>query len=257
MAAEAGDFDVAEGHFSSALELARAVGDRARVARLQSNLGTLAMYAGDHEQAVRRYEESATISRQLEDPFGLSLVIQNLGIAYDGVGHRDRAVELLEESVSLARRAGDPAHTASALRTLARVLLAGETDRDRAMELLRESLTRSLDLGDRPGMIECLETVAGQGDALTGAQLMGAAEAARAAAGAIRGPDEAAWVEATTSSLRSTLGDGGLRERTRRRRRAPARGRRRACAGRRLTTRVAPAHDREAARFQVVLVRRR
>ena len=206
MAAEAGDFDVAEGHFSSALELARAVGDRARVARLQSNLGTLAMYAGDHEQAVRRYEESATISRQLEDPFGLSLVIQNLGIAYDGVGHRDRAVELLEESVSLARRAGDPAHTASALRTLARVLLAGETDRDRAMELLRESLTRSLDLGDRPGMIECLETVAGQGDALTGAQLMGAAEAARAAAGAIRGPDEAAWVEATTASLRSALG---------------------------------------------------
>ena len=109
--------------------------------------------------------------------------------------------------MSLARRAGDPAHTASALRTLARVLLAGETDRDRAMELLRESLTRSLDLGDRPGMIECLETVAGQGDALTGAQLMGAAEAARAAAGAIRGPDEAAWVEATTSSLRSTLGE--------------------------------------------------
>jgi hypothetical protein len=75
------------------------------------------------------------------------------------------------------------------------------------MELIRESLTRSLDLGDRPGMIECLETVAGQGDALTGAQLMGAAEAARAAAGAIRQPDEAAWVEATTAALRATLGE--------------------------------------------------
>jgi predicted ATPase/DNA-binding SARP family transcriptional activator len=207
MAAEAGDFDVAERNFSSALELARAVGDRARVARLQSNLGTLAMYAGDHEQAVRRYEESATISRQIDDPFGLSLVIQNLGIAHDGVGRRDRAVELLEESVALARRAGDPAHTASALRTLARVLLAGDTDRDRAMELIRESLTRSLDLGDRPGMIESLETVAGQADPLTGAALMGAAEAARSAAGAIRQPDETAWVEATTASLRTALGD--------------------------------------------------
>ena len=207
MAAEAGDFDVAERNFSSALELARAVGDRARVARLQSNLGTLAMYAGDHEQAVRRYEESATISRQMDDPFGLSLVIQNLGIAHDGVGRRDRAIELLEESVALARRAGDPAHTASALRTLARVLLAGDTDRDRAMELIRESLTRSLDLGDRPGMIESLETVAGQADPLTGAALMGAAEAARAAAGVIRQPDETAWVEATIASLRTALGD--------------------------------------------------
>ena len=207
MAAEAGDFGAAESHFTAALELARAVGDRARVARLQSNLGTLAMYAGDHEQAVRRYEESAAISRDIDDAFGLSLVIQNLGIAYDGVGNRDRALELLEESVALARHAGDPAHTASALRTLARILLAGDTDCERATELIRESLTRSLELGDRPGMIESLETVAGQADPRTGAVLIGAAEAARAAAGAIRQPDETAWIEATTASLRDALGD--------------------------------------------------
>ena len=210
MAAEGGDFDAAGAHFNAALELARAVGDRSRVARLQSNLGTLAMYAGDHEQAVRRYEEGALISREIGDPLGLSLVIQNLAIAYDGVGRRERAIALLEESVELARRAGDPAHTASAQRTLARVLLAGDADRARAMELIRDSLSHSLSLGDRPGMIECLETVAGEaarsGDARTGALLLGAAEAARAAAGSIRQPDETAWVEATTASLRSALG---------------------------------------------------
>jgi hypothetical protein len=55
-------------------------------------------------------------------------------------------------------------------------------------------------------MIESLETVAGQADPQTGAALMGAAEAARAAAGAIRQPDETAWVEATTASLRTALG---------------------------------------------------
>jgi hypothetical protein len=75
------------------------------------------------------------------------------------------------------------------------------------MELIRESLTRSLELGDRPGMIESLETVAGQADPHTGAVLIGAAEAARAAAGAIRQPDETAWVEATTASLRASLGE--------------------------------------------------
>ena len=207
MAAEAGEFEAAGVHFNAALELARAVGDRARVARLESNLGTLAMYAGDHEQAVRRYERGAVISRELGDAFGLSLVNQNLGIAEDGLGHRERAIELLEESVELARRAEDPAHLASALRTLARMLLAGEADGERAMGLIRESLTRSLDLGDRPGMIECLETVAGRADdARTGALLMGAAEAARTAAGAIRQPDETAWVEATIASLREALG---------------------------------------------------
>jgi predicted ATPase/DNA-binding SARP family transcriptional activator len=207
MAAEAGDFDAAGVHFDAGLQLARAVGDRARVARLQNNLGTLAMYAGDHEQALRRYEEGAAILRESGDPLGLSLVTQNLAIAYDGVGRRDRAIALLEESVELARRAGDPAHTASAERTLARVLLADEAERERARELIRESLTRSRDLGDRPGMIECLETVAGEaGDAQTGALLLGAADAARAAAGAILQPDETAWVEGTTASLRSALG---------------------------------------------------
>jgi predicted ATPase/DNA-binding SARP family transcriptional activator len=211
MAAEAGAFTAAESHFTAALDLAREIGALARVARLESNLGTLAMYAGDHDQAVRRYEAGAGISRDLGDPFGLSLVTQNLGIAYDGVGRRQRAIALLEESVALARRAEDPAHLASALRTLARMLMSEDADRGRAMDLIRESLTRSLALGDRPGMIECLETVADEagrsGDPHTGALLVGAAEAARAAAGAIRQPDETAWFEATTASLRSALGD--------------------------------------------------
>ncbi|HET8756269.1 MAG TPA: tetratricopeptide repeat protein, partial [Solirubrobacteraceae bacterium] len=211
MAAEAGDIDAAGVHFNAGLQLARAVGDRERIARLQNNLGTLAMYAGDHEQAVRRYEEGAVILRDIGDALGLSLVTQNLAIAHDGVGRRDRAIALLEESLELARRAGDPAHTASALRTLARVLLAGGAERERARELIRESLTRSRELGDRPGMIECLETVAGEArDARTGAILLGAADAARAAAGAILQPDETAWVEATTASLRGALGEPGF-----------------------------------------------
>ena len=72
---------------------------------------------------------------------------------------------------------------------------------------IRDSLTRSRDLGDRPGMIECLETVAREAqDAHTGALLLGAAEAARTAAGVILQPDETAWVEATTATLRAALG---------------------------------------------------
>ena len=199
MAGEAGDFDAAKTHFTEALGLARELGDRARVARLESNLGTLAMYADDYEEAVARYEAGALISWEIGDPYGLSLMTQNLGIANEGLGRREQAIALLEESVELAHRAADPAHTASALRSLARVLLAGDTDRARAMELIRDSLVRTRELGDRPGMIECLETVAfvagRSGDPRTGALLIGAAEAGRAAAGSIRQPDETTWVD--------------------------------------------------------------
>ena len=211
-----------------------------RVARLQSNLGTLAMYAGDHEQAVRRYEESATISRQLEDPFGLSLVIQNLGIAHDGVGRRDRAIALLEESVELARRAEDPAHLASALRTLARVLLAGEDDRD-----ARDGAhPREPDPLARPRRPSRHDRVPGDRGRPRGRRAYGCAADGRRRSGAHRGGshpaarrDRLGRRDNGVAALRARR--GGVRGRTCRRGGAAAGGRRRACAGRRLTTPVA------------------
>jgi predicted ATPase/DNA-binding SARP family transcriptional activator len=212
MAGEAGDFAAARELFTEAVGVARELGDQRLMAGLEGNLGILALYAGEPEEAVRRYEAATAIWRDIGDSFGISLMTQNLGIAQDGLGRRELAIELLEESVELAHRVADPVHTASTLRTLARVLLGGDAggDRARGRELLRDALCRSRDLGDRPGMIECLETAALEavrsGDPRTGALLVGAAEASRAASGSMRQPDEDAWVELTTAALREALG---------------------------------------------------
>lgn len=162
------------------------------------------------------YERSTEQWRELGDDRGLSLILQNLGIAHARAGRLERAVALLRESVDLARRAGDPSHTASALRTLGRMLLQHDGGDAAVLELLHESLVLSRDLADRPGIVETLETLAAvagrRGDPGTGALLIGTAEAARATAGATRQPDEDAWALETEIALRRALGEQAYAE---------------------------------------------
>jgi predicted ATPase len=216
LAAEQGDFAGARAHFEEGLALGRELADAELLARIYGNLGNLAIYEDDIDGAVALYERSTEQWRVLGDDRGLSLILQNLGIAHGRAGRLERAVGLLRESVDLARRAGDPSHTASALRTLGRMLLQHGGDDAAVHELLHDSLRLSGDLADRPGIVETLETLAAvagrRGDPGTGALLIGAAEAARAAAGATRQPDEDAWVLETERVLRRALGEQAYAE---------------------------------------------
>ena len=207
LAGEQGDFPAARAHFEESLALARAHDRRDRVARALSSLGNLALYEADLPAAIRLYEESMALWRESGDDRGLSLVTQNLGLAHSGAGHHEQAIALLEESVVLARRAGDPAHLSSTLRSVGRASLLGGRDPGPVLELMRESVELSRRLSDRPGLVESLETVAAIVDPGTGAELIGAAEAAREAADAARQPDEEAWVVETKASLREQLGE--------------------------------------------------
>ena len=49
-----------------------------------------------------------------------------------------------------------------------------------------------------------------RGDAVTGALLIGAAEATREAAGAVRQPDEMPWILGETATMREALGDAAF-----------------------------------------------
>jgi hypothetical protein len=109
--------------------------------------------------------------------------------------------------VTIARRVADPMHLASTLRTLARLELRAGADPAPAVGLLHECLSILRDVDQRQGIAEALETLAAVAEPAAGARLLGAAEATRAAVGAIRAPDEDAWVDELTTSLRAALGD--------------------------------------------------
>jgi tetratricopeptide (TPR) repeat protein len=208
LAGEEGDRAAARERFLEALAIAEETGDDHARMRAVANLGTLALFEGDHEEAIRRYEAALAA---LEGDWPRSLMLHNLASAHEGLGRRDRAIELLDESVALARRTASPVHLSSTLRSLGRMLLQQERESPRALALLRESLELARELDERPGIVECLETLAGvaarRGDAATGALLLGAAEATRDAAGAVRQPDEMPWILEATGTLRGALGE--------------------------------------------------
>ena len=213
LAGAAGDHGEAREAFTGALASARAAGDRAREARVVTNLGVLDVFASDYGSAQTRYEEAAEIWRELGDVRGLSVVIQNLAIVHENRGDLDTAAALVEESVELARAVANPAHIASTLHVLGG-LLARSGDGAGAVPLVRESLEISHAAGEGVATVECLETLAGVaargGDAVTGATLLGAAEAYREATGAVRQPDEQPFVDATVAVLEAALSPDAL-----------------------------------------------
>jgi tetratricopeptide (TPR) repeat protein len=208
LASEQGDFAAARSRFEETIDLARSTGAEERMARAAANLGSLALYDGDIPEAIRRYSDFAAYWRARGDTLNLSLSLQNLGLAHSAGGDHAQAVELLEEGVALAREAGDPVHLASTLRSFARGLLLSGEPAARVQAPLREGLALSLEFDERPGIAETLETFAAIVEPQVGAELIGAAEAARDAAGAARQPDEEAWVVETKAALREALGVG-------------------------------------------------
>ena len=193
LAGAAGDHEAAGAAFARALAYARDAGDRAREARVTTNLGVLHVFAEDYARAQGQYEAAEVIWRELGDVRGLSVVTQNLAIVHEGRGDLDSAATLIDESLELAREAGEPVHLASTLHVLGS-LVARRGDDARALPLVRESLELSHAAGEGVDTAECLETLAGiaarGGDPLTGATLLGAADAYREATGAVRQPDE-------------------------------------------------------------------
>jgi tetratricopeptide (TPR) repeat protein len=204
LAGAAGDHDAARAAFGAALEH---VDDRTREARVITNLGVLDVFASDYDAARARYGAATEIYRELGDVRGQSIVTQNLAIAHELSGDADGAVPLLEESVGLARAAGDPAHVASTLHVLGS-LLARRGDVDRAVPLVLESL--ELGRGENALTVECLETLARVVDPVTGATLLGAAEAQREATGAVRQPDEQPAVDELVAALQAALNPDAL-----------------------------------------------
>src|SRR5262249_809051 len=155
-------------------ELARELGDDYGVAKVEGNLGSIALLAGDNVEAIRRYDVVMAYMRATGNLRGVALYTQLHGIAYSYTGDHARGRALVEQSIATGREAGDPALLASTLRSLAR-MQAEEGDVDGAIPLLREALQLAVGLAERPGITEALQTVADvaqrQGDPRAGAVL--------------------------------------------------------------------------------------
>ena len=97
------------------------VHDPEEVARVDHNLGVVALYRGRHDDAVVAFERSLTAKRALGDRAGMRSSLLNLGLALARVGRLDDAEGALGEAELLARSLGQTAGRGWVLAALADV----------------------------------------------------------------------------------------------------------------------------------------
>jgi predicted ATPase/DNA-binding SARP family transcriptional activator len=206
---ERGDYAAARARFEQALEAARGVGDPSRVARALSNLGNISLQEGDLGRAHELYTESLELAEREGDVIGLALSLENVGLVELARGERDRAIATFERGLAAAEAGRAPHEAASVAIPLARALLDGD-ELDRARALLAAALATLQEQGDRHKSAECMEAFAAVavrvGRAGDAAALLEAADAERAAIGAVRHLDQRDWYEATLSRVRDAVG---------------------------------------------------
>jgi non-specific serine/threonine protein kinase len=207
IAAEQGDFDVAEASMEEALALWRGLGDRWGEARTLFVFGGLAEYRGDDARAIARYEESLERYRELGATTWCGRLLENLGDAAYRRGDVGQAAVFAEEALRLSRAEGTSISAAAALVGVAQAACAGG-DLDRALVSLRESLELAAELGYHKGISDALVGFAAvattTGRTTDAARLLGAATAMRDAVGGMRFLHEAQYrrtLEGATNGL--------------------------------------------------------
>jgi DNA-binding NtrC family response regulator/tetratricopeptide (TPR) repeat protein len=107
--------------------------DPEELARLDHNLGVVALYRGRRDEAVLAFERSLAAKRRLGDRAGMRSCLLNLGIALGKTGEYDQAARALGEALALARSLGQSAGRGWCMAALADLALergdAAESER--------------------------------------------------------------------------------------------------------------------------------
>lgn len=167
-----------------AVEVNRAVDDRAGLATALKYLGVIALQSQppDFDGAARLFEESLGLRRALGDRDGTASCLNDLGVLELDRLNFPRARELFEETLTLCRALDNRYGLSFVLNNLGLVAL-GEGAYERVPPLLVEGLALARELGSRE-KIGCVLTslaslAAARDDAHLAARLFGAAEAVR------------------------------------------------------------------------------
>jgi tetratricopeptide (TPR) repeat protein len=214
IAREQGDYAAAAALGEEALAFFRELGDTAGIARTAHLLGDTASDVGDYARAAVMLEEGLALFEALGDVSSAANLLNDLGVVARRRGEHDRASSLFAASLEKARLAGSERGVARTLSNLGHIA-ADQGDDQRAKALYRESLALQAEVGDRRGIAWSLERMA----ALPGtwqwpeqaARLLGAADAARDAAGLPLPPAGRDWYDHAVEQVRTRLGDAAFR----------------------------------------------
>ncbi len=155
-----GRYADAEGYLEKSLAIARAIGDKGRIARVLQPLGAVALAQGNLADGRRHSEEALFLAEELGNQRELAAAINALAQFDRMVGNLDSAEPLYEKALALARTLGDREFVAVGLLNLAMVAI-GRGTAGRAVAMLLDVIAIAEEIGSKPAGQSVLEVCSG------------------------------------------------------------------------------------------------
>ena len=201
----------AMGYLVDCLDIARAVGDKSRVAAVLQPMGMAAIGLGDRVAARQYMDAALQAARDIDNQ-------RQVASAYNGLAQLDRMEGRLDEaernyraSLDLVRYLQDQDYIATALLNLAMVALTrGADGSSDAQKLLLEVLPIAQKIGSRPAEMCAFDVAAAlavaHGDWLRAAHYFGLTEAQNTVSGLRRDAADEAFLVPVIQRVREMLG---------------------------------------------------
>jgi predicted ATPase/class 3 adenylate cyclase len=204
-----GHYADAQGYLERSLEIARALGDKGRIARVLQPLGAVSLGQQNLAQARRHLEEALSLAEELGDQRELAAAINALAQLKRTEGDLDAAEPLYEKVLELGRALEDKQTVAIGLLNLAMVAIA-RGDAGRAAQMLLHVLVIADEIGSKPAGQSVLEVSAGLACLLqswtVAARFYGMAEAQAGYTGIRRDAADEAFLRPQVGKARAALG---------------------------------------------------
>ena len=191
VAAQRGNYAKAIENYEASLAIRERAGDKASMGSLLSNLGIVAEYRGDYERARVFHERALALRTEIGDRWAIGNSTNCLGMIDVLQKRYAEARDWFQKSMLLNREVGDTWMVAICHNNLGNAT-RGLGDYEAARRHYADSLRAYRDYDDRWALAFLLEDIGLLatlgGDARSGLELIGAADASREAIGAPRAP---------------------------------------------------------------------
>ncbi|NND33762.1 MAG: tetratricopeptide repeat protein, partial [Saprospiraceae bacterium] len=134
--------------------ISRLLGDTAKLAAVQTNLGLSHFYAGNKDMALQHYYEAYQLYNIINEPRGFSRLLNNLAICTKELNKLDEAEKYYRESLQLKRTLADSNGIATSLMNLG-LLLAEKKQYEEALATLQEARSQYQEISAEADAFAC------------------------------------------------------------------------------------------------------
>jgi CHAT domain-containing protein/Tfp pilus assembly protein PilF len=143
----AGDKGKALELFGQSMQILRTVQDRATLAQVAGNIGTIRDSLGDYQLSLESHQYGLALRREMGDRAGEGLTLNNIGSAYSGLAEYQKALDAYLAALKIHRSYDSRWNMAVTLNNIGWVY-AALGDRRRALSSYQESLELSRSIQD-------------------------------------------------------------------------------------------------------------